>query len=174
MKDGKEAGALCEAEAAALDKATIVDLRDAWTPRLFAPAPDGTTLLMTPVATMSIYPHSYRSLRYDPFKDFDPVAHVCDFQLALVVNNELPAKSVAEYIALVKKDPKAGDYASAAAGSLLASEAGIAELAAAADIRAVASARLRFDRPARVRCRIEHAQPPIRRSRCRNWPMAGI
>jgi tripartite-type tricarboxylate transporter receptor subunit TctC len=80
--------------------------------------PDGNTLLMTPVATMSIYPHSYPNLRYDPFKDFEPVAHICDFQLALLVNAELPAKSVAEYVALVKKDPRLGDYASAAAGSL--------------------------------------------------------
>src|SRR4051812_5348551 len=35
---------------------------------------DGTTLLVTPVATMSIFPHSYAGqLRYDPFKDFAPV-----------------------------------------------------------------------------------------------------
>ena len=39
-----------------------------------APA-DGTTLLMTPVASMSIFPHSFAGqLRYDPFKDFTPVA----------------------------------------------------------------------------------------------------
>ena len=82
-------------------------------------APDGTTLLLTPLAPMVAFPHSHgASLRYDPFKDFEPVAHVSDFQLALVVNAELPAKSVAEYVALVKKDAKAGDYASAAAGSL--------------------------------------------------------
>ena len=81
--------------------------------------PDGTTLLLTPLAPMVAFPHSHAGmLRYDPFKDFEPVAHVSDFQLAMVVNNELPAKNVADYIALVKKDPKAGDYASAAAGSL--------------------------------------------------------
>lgn len=82
-------------------------------------APDGTTLLLTPLAPMVAFPHSHgAAVRYDPFKDFEPVAHVADFQLALVVNAELPAKSVAEYVALVKKDAKAGDYASAAAGSL--------------------------------------------------------
>jgi len=81
--------------------------------------PDGTTLLLTPLAPMVAFPHSHgAAVRYDPFKDFAPVAHICDFQLALVVNAELPAKTVAEYVALVKRDPKAGDYASAAAGSL--------------------------------------------------------
>jgi len=82
-------------------------------------APDGTTLLMSPLAPMVAFPHSHGALiRYDPFKDFEPVAHLTNFQIALVVNAELPVKSVADYVALVKKDPKAGDYASAAAGSL--------------------------------------------------------
>jgi tripartite-type tricarboxylate transporter receptor subunit TctC len=81
-------------------------------------APDGTTLLMTPVATMAIYPHSYASLRYDPFRDFEPLAHLASFQLALGVSTKIPATTLAEYVALVKKVPKAGYYASAAAGSI--------------------------------------------------------
>jgi len=81
--------------------------------------PDGTTLLLTPLAPMVAFPHSHgAAIRYDPFRDFEPVAHLTDFQIALVVNAELPARTLAEYVALVKKDPKAGDYASAAAGSL--------------------------------------------------------
>ncbi|HET9208203.1 MAG TPA: tripartite tricarboxylate transporter substrate-binding protein, partial [Burkholderiaceae bacterium] len=85
-----------------------------------AAAPDGSTLLMTPVATMSIFPHSYAGqLRYDAFKDFAPVAHLSNFQLGLAVNAQVPAKTLAEYVALVKADPaKYGFYASAAAGSL--------------------------------------------------------
>ena len=84
-----------------------------------APA-DGGTLLMTPVATMSIFPHSYAGqLRYDPFKDFVPVAHLTNFQLGLAVNAQVPAKTLAEYVAWVKADPaKYGFYASAATGSL--------------------------------------------------------
>jgi tripartite-type tricarboxylate transporter receptor subunit TctC len=83
-----------------------------------APA-DGGTILLTPLAPMVAFPHSHGdAVRYDPFKDFAPVAHICDFQLAMVVNAELPAKTIAEYVALVKKDPKVGDYASAGAGSL--------------------------------------------------------
>jgi len=84
-----------------------------------APA-DGRTLLMTPVATMSIFPHSYAGqLRYDPFKDFVPVAHLANFQIGLAVATAVPAKTLAEYIAWVKADPaKNGFYASAAAGSI--------------------------------------------------------
>lgn len=81
--------------------------------------PDGTTLLLSPLAPFVAFPHSHgAAVRYDPFRDFEPVAHVTNFQLALIVNAELPAKSLAEFVALVKKDPKLGDYASAAAGSL--------------------------------------------------------
>ncbi len=84
-----------------------------------APA-DGTTLLMTPVASMSIFPHSFAGqLRYDAFKDFVPVAHLANFQLGLAVNTQVPAKTLAEYVAMVKADPaKNGFYASAATGSL--------------------------------------------------------
>jgi tripartite-type tricarboxylate transporter receptor subunit TctC len=85
-----------------------------------AAAPDGTTLLMTPVATMSIFPHSYAGqLRYDPFKDFAPVAHLTNFQVGWAVGAAVPAKTLAEYVAWVKADPaKNGFYASAAAGSI--------------------------------------------------------
>ncbi len=84
-----------------------------------AAAPDGATILLSPLAPMVAFPHSHgAAVRYDPFKDFEPVAHVSNFQLSMLVNAELPARSVAEYVALVKKEPKLGDYASAAAGSL--------------------------------------------------------
>lgn len=84
-----------------------------------APA-DGSTLLMTPVATMAIFPHAYAGqLRYDPFKDFVPVSHLSNFQLGLGVASAVPAKTLKEYVAWVKADPKAnGYYASAAAGSI--------------------------------------------------------
>jgi tripartite-type tricarboxylate transporter receptor subunit TctC len=79
---------------------------------------DGLTLLMTPLANMVTMPHSHKGLRYDPFRDFVPVSHVANFQLAFAVNPAVPAQSLREYAALVKRDPKAGNYASAAAGSI--------------------------------------------------------
>ena len=55
---------------------------------------DGTTLLMTPVATMSIFPHSYAGqLKYDPFKDFAPVAHLTNFQIGFGLSNKVPASN---------------------------------------------------------------------------------
>jgi tripartite-type tricarboxylate transporter receptor subunit TctC len=85
-----------------------------------AAAPDGLTLLMTPIATMGIFPHSYAGeLRYDPFRDFAPVAHLSSFQVGLGVATNVPAKTLAEYVAWVKSDPqKNGFYGSAAPGSI--------------------------------------------------------
>jgi tripartite-type tricarboxylate transporter receptor subunit TctC len=81
---------------------------------------DGTTLLMTPVATMSIFPHSYAGqLKYDPFKDFVPVAHLSNFQIGFGVANKVPAQNLREYIAWVKSSPtQHGFFGSAAPGSL--------------------------------------------------------
>jgi tripartite-type tricarboxylate transporter receptor subunit TctC len=84
-----------------------------------AAAADGSTLLMTPVATMAIFPHSFAGqLRYDPFKDFAPMTHLANFQLGFGVAASVPAKSLAEYVAAVKKDSKLGFYGSAAPGSI--------------------------------------------------------
>jgi tripartite-type tricarboxylate transporter receptor subunit TctC len=84
-----------------------------------AAAPDGNTLLLTPVASMAIYPHSFAGrLRYDPVRDFAPVAHLCNAELGFGVASSVPAKTLAEYVSAVKKDPKLGFYGSAAPGSL--------------------------------------------------------
>ncbi|MBI3710448.1 MAG: ABC transporter substrate-binding protein [Proteobacteria bacterium] len=81
-------------------------------------APDGGTILFTPLAPMVAFPHSYAKLRYDPFNDFEPIAHLTDFQLAFGVGAQVPARTLAGYVALVKTDPGYSNYASAAAGSL--------------------------------------------------------
>ena len=81
-------------------------------------APDGNTLLMTPLANMVAFPHSYAKLDYDPFKDYMPVAHVAAFQIAFGVGADVPARTLAEYVALAKKGGRYGNFASAAVGSL--------------------------------------------------------
>jgi tripartite-type tricarboxylate transporter receptor subunit TctC len=85
-----------------------------------ASAPDGLTLLMTPVATMSIFPHSFAGqIKYDPFKDFSPVAHLSDFQIGLGVASSVPAQTLEEYMKWVQSDPQKNSfYGSAAPGSL--------------------------------------------------------
>jgi tripartite-type tricarboxylate transporter receptor subunit TctC len=80
--------------------------------------PDGSMILLTPFATMVAYPHSYSKLSYDPFTDYLPVAHVASFQLAFGVGEKVPAKTVAEYVALAKGSKDYTNYASASAGSL--------------------------------------------------------
>jgi len=80
--------------------------------------PDGNTLLMTPLAPMVAFPHSYSKLDYDPFKDYVPVAELCAFYLAMGVGSAVPARTLAEYAALVKTGGTYANFASAAAGSL--------------------------------------------------------
>ena len=79
---------------------------------------DGLTLVMTPLVTVVTAPQVFSNLRYDPFADFTPVAHAASFLFAFSVGPNVPAKSLADYVALVKQDPKQGSYASAGAGSL--------------------------------------------------------
>src|SRR5205807_843866 len=68
-----------------------------------AAALDGTTLLMTPLANMVFFPHSYARLDYDVFKDYAPVAHLAAFQLAFGVGASVPARTLSEYVAFAKK-----------------------------------------------------------------------
>ncbi len=81
-------------------------------------APDGNTLLLTPLANMVAFPHSYTKLEYDPFRDFVPVAHVAAFQLAFGVGAQVPAKTLKEYASLARKGGAYANFASAAVGSL--------------------------------------------------------
>jgi tripartite-type tricarboxylate transporter receptor subunit TctC len=81
-------------------------------------APDGKTLLLTPVAPMSIYQHVYKSLGYDPIADFQPLSQVVTFDFAIAVGPQVPAKSLAELVEWVKANPAKGSYGIPAAGSL--------------------------------------------------------
>jgi tripartite-type tricarboxylate transporter receptor subunit TctC len=83
-----------------------------------AAAPDGNTLLMTPLANMVFFPHSYTHLDYDPFKDYVPVAHLASFPLAFGVGASVPAKTLAEYVAFAKKGGANANFTAAALGSL--------------------------------------------------------
>ena len=78
---------------------------------------DGSVLVMTPLVTVVTAPH-IQKLPYDPFADFAPVAHTADFLFAFAMGPATPAKSLKEYVGLVKQDAKYGNYASAATGSL--------------------------------------------------------
>ena len=83
-------------------------------------APDGSTLLLTPFSCTSIYPHIYRRLSYDPFKDLTPVSIAAVMHHGLAVGPMVPAsvKSVKDYVAWAKANPDKASYGSPAAGSI--------------------------------------------------------
>jgi tripartite-type tricarboxylate transporter receptor subunit TctC len=68
-------------------------------------APDGYTLFITTQTTQAINPHVYKSLTYDPVKSFTPVCGLTLGAQIVMVKNELPVKTVADFIALAKKEP---------------------------------------------------------------------
>ena len=80
-------------------------------------APDGYTLLVGLNANMAVNPSLFSKLSYDPVKDFTPVAMLVSFPFLVVVNNDLPVKSVAELIALAKSKPGQINFASAGNGT---------------------------------------------------------
>ncbi len=80
-------------------------------------APDGYTLVMGAIATHAINPALYPNFPYDPVKDFRHIALIVQVPNVLVVNNDVPAKNVAEFVSLIKKNPGKFDFASGSTGS---------------------------------------------------------
>jgi tripartite-type tricarboxylate transporter receptor subunit TctC len=82
-----------------------------------APA-DGYTLMQGYVATHGTSPATRSKLPYDPVKDFTPVGMIGGTPNVLVVNASLPVRTVAEFVAYLKKNPGKLSYGSAGQGSL--------------------------------------------------------
>jgi tripartite-type tricarboxylate transporter receptor subunit TctC len=80
-------------------------------------APDGYTLLHGHVGMFAINPALYQNLPYDPLKDFIPVTRVTSGPAIVLVNPQVPAKTLAELIALAKRKPGELSYGSAGSGS---------------------------------------------------------
>ena len=80
-------------------------------------APDGHTLLVGLTGNMSVNSSLFAKLPYDPLADFTPVAMLANYPFLVVVNNDLPAKSIKELVALLKSQPAKIDYASAGNGT---------------------------------------------------------
>lgn len=79
--------------------------------------PDGHTLLLGSDIQFAINPALYPKLGYDPDKDFEPISLAADIELMLAVPSSLQVNTMAEFIALAKKDPGAVSYASTGQGS---------------------------------------------------------
>ncbi len=80
-------------------------------------APDGYTLGLGGTGTLAINPSLYAAAGYDPRKDFAPIGLIATSALVVCVHPSLPARSIADLIALARKEPGKLNYASAGAGS---------------------------------------------------------
>ncbi len=94
--------------------------------------PDGYTIGIGNPAVLAIAPAMLPNVGYDPVKDFEPVGMIAASPHIILINNFIPAKTLAEFIALAKAEPGKYTFASGGAGSpahlgpeLLASIAGI-------------------------------------------------
>jgi tripartite-type tricarboxylate transporter receptor subunit TctC len=83
-----------------------------------ASAPDGDTLLLTPIAPMSIYPHVYAKLDYDPIKDFAAITQLGVFDFGIAVSNDLQPRTLTELIDWLRANPGQANYAIPGAGAL--------------------------------------------------------
>ena len=81
-----------------------------------APA-DGQHFLFSWAGTLAVSPALYKNLGFDPQKDFVPVALVADVPNILVVNNDLPARDLAEFTRYAKANPGKLSYGSTGIGS---------------------------------------------------------
>lgn len=79
--------------------------------------PDGYTLLMSSTAALAASPAFYPNLPYQPLKDFAPITLIVIQPSILVVNPTVPARTVAELIALAKARPGALNYGSSGVGN---------------------------------------------------------
>ena len=95
-------------------------------------APDGYTLLMTALPSISTAPLINRNVRYDPLRDFTHIAMIGTFPNGFVVRADSPIKSLAEFVDYARANPGKVSYGSAGpasaghlTGELLKQRAGI-------------------------------------------------
>jgi tripartite-type tricarboxylate transporter receptor subunit TctC len=79
--------------------------------------PDGYTLLMGTNATHAIAPSLFKSLPYDPLKDFAPITLVAIVPQVVIVNPALPVRNIKELVALAKEKPGTLNFGSAGQGT---------------------------------------------------------
>jgi tripartite-type tricarboxylate transporter receptor subunit TctC len=84
-----------------------------------ASAPDGTSVILTPAATLVLNPHIYKTLAYDPINDFAPVTSVGFVGFDLAVGPKVPERVTAlrDFVDWCKANPNDATYGSPGAGS---------------------------------------------------------
>ena len=81
--------------------------------------PDGYTLLLTANSLLTINPHVYKKLPYDPERELQPITQLTEGGNVVVVHPSVAAKSIKEFIALAKAKPGAINYATTGTGNVL-------------------------------------------------------
>ncbi|GAP34079.1 tripartite tricarboxylate transporter substrate-binding protein [Piscinibacter sakaiensis] len=81
-------------------------------------APDGDTLLVAPQGPMTLFPHVFKSLRFDPTKDFTPITRLAVGDYALTVASTITARDAAGLRAALKAAGDKTSFASPGAGTL--------------------------------------------------------
>jgi tripartite-type tricarboxylate transporter receptor subunit TctC len=110
MQAGLNRPVIVEDRTGAGGRIGVVDVKNA--------APDGNTLLLTPIAPMSIYPNVYAKLDYDPIADFAAITQLGTFDLGIAVGPQVPAKTLHELIDWAKANPSEANFAVPGAGAL--------------------------------------------------------
>jgi tripartite-type tricarboxylate transporter receptor subunit TctC len=91
----------------------VVENRHMSTPFVSQATPDGYTLLVADSGSLAIRPTVYRSLPYDPERDFAPIALLASSPGLLVAHPSVPAANLGEFIAYAKRQPGGVDFANA-------------------------------------------------------------
>jgi tripartite-type tricarboxylate transporter receptor subunit TctC len=80
---------------------------------------DGSVVVLTPGDQLTLFPHVYKELSYDPLKDFIPVTTVCAVQYLLTVGPAVPdqVRTLSDFIAWSRTNPKLATYGTAGAGT---------------------------------------------------------
>jgi tripartite-type tricarboxylate transporter receptor subunit TctC len=114
---------LAEQLGTALGRSAIVENRTGAAGRLAieavkAAAPDGDTLLLVPQGPMTLFTHVFKSLKFDPVRDFAPISRVCIGDYALTIGPSVPAKDLAGFRDWLKGAGDRASYGSPGAGTI--------------------------------------------------------
>lgn len=111
MQDKYAKSIVVENKAGAAGRIGVSDL-------MSAPA-DGNTLLLTPTSVLTLYPHIYKSLAYDPFTDLLPLTRAATTTFALCIGAAVPAPvaTLTQYLDWCRANPKLASFGSPGAGS---------------------------------------------------------
>ncbi len=82
-----------------------------------AAEPDGHTLVLGTASMLAMNPHTYKDIRFDPIKDYEPIVLAARFELALNVHPSVPANNLKELIEWIKANPAKASIASYGAGT---------------------------------------------------------